>query len=380
MADQVIIIGDGVAGLAMALAMAKANKRVTLIGAGAAPADRMLGGYQMAANGWSALRALGCDSEVWKHAKRLELMRIMTLAQNHTLVTIPLDEHHGRQPYASVTRRGLITSMATATSTMSQITYVKAEAKKIECHGEQVVVFDTDQNEHQADWVFGADGMAGLCRQYVDGGEIVKPKLTGRYAYRFLLPLERLPAVLSSSSTSVWLGPEGHIVHYPLTDGYLNLVIITHDGQHSWTSAQKLLNSHPWLNSDEINELSEDQALIMPLQSWPRCDSWIRGRVVVTGDSAHQMPPHLAQGTGQALIDAASLGHMLSDDKEMIDVIPAWAGQRMRSIRSVLASADKAGKVFSPPPVFSPVRDIMVGLGGMTIMPRILDKIWSDQL
>jgi hypothetical protein len=53
---------------------------------------------------------------------------------------------------------------------------------------------------------------------------------------------------------------------------------------------------------------------------------------------------------------------------------------RMRRIRSVLASAEQAGNLFAPPPVLSLVRDIMVGLGGMAIMPRILDKIWSDQL
>ena len=126
--------------------------------------------------------------------------------------------------------------------------------------------------------------------------------------------------------------------------------------------------------------LSEDKAYIVPLQSWPRCDSWIRGRVVITGDSAHQMPPHLAQGTGQALIDAASLGQMISGGMTMTDAIPVWAGQRMRRIRSVLASAEQAGKVFAPPPVLSSARDMMVGLGGMAIMPRILDKIWSDQL
>ena len=393
MTDQVIIIGDGAAGLSMALAMAKANKHVTLIGANKAPADWVLGGVQMAANGWSALRELGCDAAVWEHAKRLELMRIMSLANGHSLVSIPLDEQHRRQPYASVTRHGLITSLAAAVAAAPCITHVTATAAHIESHADHAVVIDSDQRSYKADWIFGADGMMGLCRQYVDGGDKVSPnkvtpRRTSRYATRFHVPLDTLPPVLASASTSVWLGRMGHMVHYPLADGHLNLVVMTHDSNDSddenrqtqrWASVMSLIAVHPWLDSADQN-LARENAYMIPLQSWPRCDSWIRGRVVVTGDSAHQMPPHLAQGTGQALIDAASLSRMLSDGMAMTDAIPAWAGMRMRRIRSVLASANQAGNLFALPPILLPVRDIMVGLGGMAIMPRILDKIWSDQL
>ncbi len=393
MTDQVIIIGDGAAGLSMALAMANANKHVTLIGANKAPADRVLGGVQMAANGWSALRELGCDAAVWEHAKRLELMRIMSLANGHSLVSIPLDEQHRRQPYASVTRHGLITSLAAAVAAARCITHVTATAAHIESHADHAVVIDSDQRSYKADWIFGADGKMGLCRQYVDGGDKVSPnkvspRRTSRYATRFHVPLDTLPPVLASASTSVWLGRMGHMVHYPLADGHLNLVVMTHDSNDGddenrqtqrWASVMSLIAAHPWLDSADQN-LARENAYMMPLQSWPRCDSWIRGRVVVTGDSAHQMPPHLAQGTGQALIDAASLSRMLSDGMAMTDAIPAWAGMRMRRIRSVLASANQAGNLFALPPILLPVRDIMVGLGGMAIMPRILDKIWSDQL
>ena len=118
-----------------------------------------------------------------------------------------------------------------------------------------------------------------------------------RYAYRFLLPLHQLPPVLSSASTSVWLGQNGHMVHYPLADGHFNLVVMTHgshDKDQRWALVKTLLQAHPWLEETDTM-LSEDKAHIVPLPSWPRCDSWIRGSVVITGDSAHQMPPHLAQ-------------------------------------------------------------------------------------
>jgi 2-polyprenyl-6-methoxyphenol hydroxylase-like FAD-dependent oxidoreductase len=137
------------------------------------------------------------------------------------------------------------------------------------------------------------------------------------------------------------------------------------------------LGQHPWLGDGGV---PLDDALVTPLTEWPRCDSWLRGRVVVTGDSAHQMPPHLAQGAGQALVDAASLSQMIASGKNGVslqDILPVWAGQRMRQVRSVLDAASAAGRVFSPPPALAMMRDAAVGLGGMAVLPRILDRIWA---
>jgi 2-polyprenyl-6-methoxyphenol hydroxylase-like FAD-dependent oxidoreductase len=94
------------------------------------------------------------------------------------------------------------------------------------------------------------------------------------------------------------------------------------------------------------------------------------------------MPPHLAQGAGQALADAASLNQLIASGKSgasLKDVLPVWAGQRMRQIRSVLNAASAAGRIFSPPPPLAMMRDAAVGIGGMAVLPRILDRIWSDQ-
>jgi len=45
----------------------------------------------------------------------------------------------------------------------------------------------------------------------------------------------------------------------------------------------------------------------------------------------------------------------------------------------VLDAASAAGRIFSPPPPLAMMRDAAVGIGGMAVLPRILDRIWSDQ-
>jgi len=50
--------------------------------------------------------------------------------------------------------------------------------------------------------------------------------------------------------------------------------------------------------------------------------------LTLLGDAAHSMPPTLAQGTNQALLDTMVLRKALSDLPEGVDVSSALAGTR----------------------------------------------------
>ncbi|MDA1320502.1 MAG: FAD-dependent monooxygenase [Proteobacteria bacterium] len=381
MPEHIIVIGDGIAGLAMTLALAQHGHKLTLISDARGLPDRHMGGMQLAPNSWAALRQLSCEDEVKAHAKPLEVMRLIALATGHTLIHLPLDAAHHRQPYASVTRRGILVAMMEKVKTLANVSLITAKVTAVSSDmvNKKACLTLDDGKIIGGDWVFGADGITGICRRYIQGGQDIKPVRSVRQAYRIAVPLSDVPEVMASASTSVWLGREGHIVHYPLCDDHLNLVVTTSSVTGGEKQAKQLLDQHPWLGGCGI---LLDDVLVTPLTEWPRCDSWLRGRVVVTGDSAHQMPPHLAQGAGQALADAASLSQLISSGKNgapLQDILPVWAGQRMRQIRSVLDAASAAGRVFSPPPALAMMRDAAVGFGGMAVLPRILDRIWSDQ-
>ncbi|HWJ64240.1 MAG TPA: FAD-dependent monooxygenase, partial [Acidimicrobiales bacterium] len=66
-------------------------------------------------------------------------------------------------------------------------------------------------------------------------------------------------------------------------------------------------------------------------------DSWVDGRVVLTGDAAHPMLQYLAQGACQALEDAACLAEQAEkhDDGERTDWDRALASYTaIRSVRT----------------------------------------------
>ena len=373
---HIIVVGDGIAGLAMAVAVVSLGHRLTLIEGSESLPKTHLGGVQMAPNGWGALAALGCAEAVKGHTLPLMAMRFLALGRGNTLLHIPLDDAHQRQPYGAVCRRGLLAALRARLNDFDDVRVVKDIAVGAGHRNNGARVSLKSGGEIDGDWVFGADGMRGVCRQFIDGGVVARPLKTPRFARRFVLPLSDVPPPLASASTSIWLGDAGHIVHYPIKDGHLNLVVVTAGdlaGVDEEAGARKLLAQHPYL-ADVALPLVD----AVPLPLWARCDSWMRGRVVLTGDSAHAMPPHLAQGAGQALVDAASLMSMGAGGDDFETTIPLWAAMRMRKIRHILDLANAAGRVFSPPRGLGRLRNAALGIGGMHVLPPILDRLWSE--
>lgn len=381
-----LIIGDGVAGRAMAIALAKLGIDTTLLHPPQTPA--ITGGVQIARNGWAALETLGVKNKAWQHALALHQLRVMSLDSKHTLTTLPLTAT--RQPYASVARQNLRTALAPNQKNTKRIIGTIAHIAQKQ---DSVRITLADKTTLTANWVIGADGTNGVARRHVNPTHTTNNRR--RYAHRFFLPLAKLPDVLKSAETQVWLAKRGHIVHYPLKTPQktpaktpektqtktkpaltMNMVVITDSPAPE--SATALLTQHPWLNT-----LAHTPATtITPLVASQFGDSnwqhgWLRGRVLLAGDAAHPMPPHLAQGTSQALIDAACLLKLLTQHQNPKTALPLWAGQRMREVIAIKHHLRYAEGLFAPPAPLARWRNLGLSLMGGRVLATHLNKIWG---
>jgi 2-polyprenyl-6-methoxyphenol hydroxylase-like FAD-dependent oxidoreductase len=76
-----------------------------------------------------------------------------------------------------------------------------------------------------------------------------------------------------------------------------------------------------------------------------RLGSFVRGRVVLVGDSAHAMTPDLGQGGCQAMEDAVTLISLLGAPTTVADALVRYDQQRLRRTQSLAARARRVGRV-----------------------------------
>ena len=94
------------------------------------------------------------------------------------------------------------------------------------------------------------------------------------------------------------------------------------------------------------------QCTIIVVSSWQQHHSaqhetyqncWRRGRTVLAGDAAHPIPPNLAQGAGQSLVDAACLMRWLGRTG-IDDALSIYAQERSKAVSIIFKKSDDTGK------------------------------------
>src|SRR5262249_4414945 len=79
----------------------------------------------------------------------------------------------------------------------------------------------------EADLVGGADGIRSAVRSSLFGPEA--PRFTGCICYRGMVPLASLPRGLIAMDGTLYMGPHGHVVHYPVRRGELINIVAHYD-------------------------------------------------------------------------------------------------------------------------------------------------------
>ena len=172
----------------------------------------------------------------------------------------------------------------------------------------------------QADLVIGADGVRSVVRRFVTGGE--DAVYSGTSAFRGIVPVHRLPSLPNSQALQFWMGPNAHLLHYPIGGrGEAVNFLAAVEGPAVWPHADR------WLTEVEPGEaltafkswhpaVTEMVGAVEHKVRWGLFSvrpllTWRRGRALLLGDAAHAMLPHHGQGANTTIEDAVTLAELL---------------------------------------------------------------------
>jgi salicylate hydroxylase len=202
----------------------------------------------------------------------------------------------------------------------------------------------------EADIVIAADGIHSTLQKYVV--EPRPPEYSGVRAYRGLISREKLPG-WPEAAHMVWMGDGKHFIVYPVRSGrllnYVGFVPTKNETIESWSAAgdrDELAASFDGWDSQIVQLLETVEACFW----WGLYDrrplaSWTSGRLVLLGDAAHAMLPHLGQGANQAIEDGVALAVLLEGraSDELPDVLQQYERFRRPRTDVIQAEARKNG-------------------------------------
>jgi FAD-dependent urate hydroxylase len=307
---RILVVGAGVSGIAAARGLMRDGHDVTVVDQ--RPNVTAGGGaVTIWSNGATVLDQLGVD--MGGAGQPLCSVQVMTSA-GRPLATMDLDAMANRlgAPIRMVPRRILLERLL-AGFPVDRIRSSSRAVGVISTREGVRVDFEDGSSAH-GDLLIGADGLHSVVRDVV-GAPPAKP--TGWCSWQGLVTLPRLA---DPSIARMMIGEHGNLGLWPAggTDLQWWFDLPWSPGFVRPQRPIEMIRRHfaGWsaLADEVLATLTDDDLAASPFPHYrhPIPDAGT-GPVTLLGDAAHTMPPTLAQGTNQALLDTMVLRKALSD-------------------------------------------------------------------
>jgi 3-hydroxybenzoate 6-monooxygenase len=350
----ILIAGGGIGGFAAALALAKRGFKIKVLEQ--APQIGEIGaGIQLGPNAFNAFDALGIGDRARARAVYTDYMVMHDALDEYQVGRIETDEHFIQRfgnPYAVIHRADIHGSLVEGAQEMGDIEIITdCRIVSVDQDADSVTVIDHKGNTYIGQALIGADGVKSVVREkYVGDPALV----TGHVVYRAVVPKDEFPEDLQWNAASIWVGPNCHLVHYPLRGGEEYNVVVTFHSREQEEWGVKDGSKEEVLSYFEGICPKARQLIELP-KSWRRwatadrepIDQWTYGRITLLGDAAHPTTQYMAQGACMAMEDAVTLGEALRiTNNNIAAAFDIYQRARVSRTARIVLSSREMGKLY----------------------------------
>ncbi|NJP31952.1 FAD-dependent monooxygenase [Micromonospora thermarum] len=347
MDGRVLVVGAGIAGLAVANALHRYGLDAVVVDRLTGPPDAGLA-LNLPANGVRALGALGFADAVDQLGEPVR-RREYRNARGKLLFAVDEAAFWGDGAGSRCVRRADLHAMLASG--------VPAETVRWDTPVDDLRLVDDKAlvGDEGWDFVVGADGVRSAVRAAAFGQQPLRSGLLSAASWRFMAPN---PGV---ECWTVWSGSTGTLLLIPAGDNEVY-------GYASATRGGATGSGPAWLTTTFAEFPSPVRTVVAHVAGGAgvlyhspveevRIPRWSKGRVVLIGDAAHATAPVWAQGGALAVEDALVLAELLSTETDWTSIGVRYELRRRPRVEHVQAMTDRLSHAARLP---AWLRDIVV--------------------
>ncbi|PLN76553.1 FAD/NAD(P)-binding domain-containing protein [Aspergillus taichungensis] len=369
--EHVAIIGAGLSGLTLALALHKHSIPCTIYEARPAPLN-IGGAIMLSPNALRVLDLLGVYARIRDEGYAFDKLYFRSPADQ------PVDEYAfgGEEEYGyrgmRIYRHVLIRELSAMVAEAGIPVYYGRKFVRVLSETETGVAWEfEDGDTASAACLVGADGIHSRVRGYLYPG--LEPKFTNAIGVTAAVPTKQLQLPVSDGynlPVTIMNKQQGAFVIAPQQRDGSEVLIGRQKrapelDQEGWS---RLLGDKDWcidflrqgasdfpeIVQRAVSEISPEKINLWPFYVVPKLDAWssTRGRVVILGDAAHAIPPSAGQGINQAFEDVCTYALVVAKcDRDSVgEALKIWQRGRQERVDRVLALNSQIDRRRMPKP------------------------------
>lgn len=344
----IIIAGGGIGGTAVALALARKGVRTVVLEQAATQVE-IGAGIQMPPNAFKAFEALGVLDAVQAVAAYPERLVLGDMLTGCPVYDVRIGDEFVRRfgfRYALMHRGDLLQILVDACRASDLIRLcTSSRVKEHRDTGDRVIVATESGEGYEGRALIAADGLWSRARSELFGAE--PPRTDGYIVCRGVVPINSLPAALTTPTVTMWGGPELDLFHYPLRRGEIFNIGASYRDPGIKLGAENPKGNRDLMMARFKNACPHVKAMLEHIdvsRAWvlydrPPIRDWSRGRVTLLGDAAHPTTIYISQGACMALEDAVVLAEMVANTSDIIEAFHGYEiARHLRTARVQLTS------------------------------------------